>query len=361
MQVPFEASIVSTQAGSGVQSVAPSSGTISLQQPTTFTIRVDPSAAQTGYSTAYLALSQTYPQDPTLTTLMGTVQISHFNFGPTSVNFTSIAPNGDGTANVTAVVAVDFVAPSGVTVPMLGAITTDASNVSTACASTAPSGISGATTSYTCDAAVPIKVHVEVELDSILCTPGTSSLTLQDAYECLQTSLAFDASFSAALPDSPQCGAFAATGNTSYCQQPVCQIYSVDMAFCGQEGLVTDQSQALLVMVCTQEVQVCLDCFTITGPSNATVEYFNYAQNSTSSYQLLVQWDDAYRGPVTVDLQSSRSESYCDLTLTEPVCEYDSVAPVDSLSFTVQDNVQVKAVAYKILYDCDGGQCSYTR
>lgn len=55
-----------------------------------------------------------------------------------------------------------------------------------------------------------------------------------------------------------------------------------------------------------------------------------------------------------------RSESYCDLTLTDPVCDYDSVAPVGSLSFTVQDNVQVKAVAYKILYDCDGGQCSYT-
>lgn len=158
VQVPFEASIVATQAGSGVQSVNPSSGTISLDQPTTFTIRVDPSAAQTGYSTAYLALSQTYPQDATLTTLMGTVQISHFNFGPTSVNFSSIAPNGDGTANVTAVVAVDFVAPSGVTVPMLGAITTDASNVSTACAATAPSVTSGATTSYTCDAAVPIKV-----------------------------------------------------------------------------------------------------------------------------------------------------------------------------------------------------------
>ena len=55
-----------------------------------------------------------------------------------------------------------------------------------------------------------------------------------------------------------------------------------------------------------------------------------------------------------------RSESYCDLNLTDPVCGYDSVAPVDALSFTVQDNVQVKAVAYKILYDCDGGQCSYT-
>lgn len=41
------------------------------------------------------------------------------------------------------------------------------------------------------------------------------------------------------------------------------------MAFCGQEGLVTDQSQALLVMVCTQEVQVCLDCFTVSSPSCA--------------------------------------------------------------------------------------------
>ena len=91
---------------------------------------------------------------------------------------------------------------------------------------------------------------------------------VQDAYECLQTSLNFDATFTAALPSTssavqPHWGAFTAHGTTSYCQQPVCQIYSVDMAFCGQEGLVTDQPQALLVMVCTQEVQVCLDCFTV--------------------------------------------------------------------------------------------------
>ena len=55
-----------------------------------------------------------------------------------------------------------------------------------------------------------------------------------------------------------------------------------------------------------------------------------------------------------------RQDSYCNLDLTDPVCGYDTVAAVDALSFTVQDNVQVKAVAYKILYDCDGGQCSYT-
>ena len=46
----------------------------------------------------------------------------------------------------------------------------------------------------------------------------------------------------------------------------------------------------------------------VTGPNNATVQYFNYAQNSTSSYQLLVQWDATYRGGVTVDLQSSRCD-----------------------------------------------------
>lgn len=158
--MPFAASLVYTEGNGGLTAVLPSSGTISLDQPTTFTISVNPAAAPTGYSNAYLLLSQTYPADPTASTLMGTVEISYFNFGATSVNFTSIAPNGDGTANVSATVAVDFVAPSGVTVPMSGAITTDASNVSTACTASAPSSISGATTSYTCDASVPIKVCV---------------------------------------------------------------------------------------------------------------------------------------------------------------------------------------------------------
>ncbi|KAL0027046.1 hypothetical protein WJX79_001031 [Trebouxia sp. C0005] len=338
-QVSYNSSLVYTEgASTGWAAVVPATGTLSLDQAASFTIEITPAKADTGYSTVYLALMQTYASDAAAQTLMGTVQISYFNFGTTSVNFTSIVPSGDGTANVSATVGVDFTAPSGFSVPMSGAITTDASNVSTACAAAAPSSIVGSTSMYTCEASVPIK----------------------DAYECLQTSFAFDANFSAALPASPQCGAFSATGNTSYCQQPVCQIYSVDMAFCGQEGLVTDQSQALLVMVCTQEVNVCLDCFTVTGPSNATVQYFNYAQNSTSSYQLLVQWDEAYRGNVTVDLQTNRDESYCNLDLTDPVCGYTTVAPVDALSFMVQDNVQVKAVAYKILYDCDGGQCSYT-
>ena len=37
-----------------------------------------------------------------------------------------------------------------------------------------------------------------------------------------------------------------------------------------------------------------------------------------------------------------------------------AVAPVDPLSFNVRDNVQVKAVAYKLYGGCDGPQCSIT-
>jgi len=37
-----------------------------------------------------------------------------------------------------------------------------------------------------------------------------------------------------------------------------------------------------------------------------------------------------------------------------------AVAPVNPLSFNVRDNVQVKAVAYKLYGGCDGPQCSFT-
>lgn len=74
---------------------------------------------------------------------------------------------------------------------------------------------------------------------------------------------------------------------------------------------VTLVSYAALHCCCTYVDSTCsvakiLYTWQVTGPSNASLEYFNYAQNSTSSYQLLVQWEDAYRGVVNVDLQSSR-------------------------------------------------------
>ena len=149
-----------TVGAAGWASVLPSNGVLALNQPASFTIQVTPSRAATGYSTVYLALMQTYTADANAQTLMGTVEISYFNFGSTTVNFTSIASNGDGSANVSASVAVDFTAPAGSSVPMSGSISTDASNSSMACTAAGPSSISDSISTYTCDATVPIKVNM---------------------------------------------------------------------------------------------------------------------------------------------------------------------------------------------------------
>jgi len=34
-------------------------------------------------------------------------------------------------------------------------------------------------------------------------------------------------------------------------QAPMCQLFAVDMAFCGGEGLITDRASALVVMACS--------------------------------------------------------------------------------------------------------------
>ena len=97
-----------------------------------------------------------------------------------------------------------------------------------------------------------------------LSLPHIQPAVLQDPYTCLQTPISLAASFRVLLPSSnasahpTQCGAFSTAYSENYCTQPVCQLFAVDMAFCGSEGLVTDSSSALLVMVCTQPVQVSL-------------------------------------------------------------------------------------------------------
>lgn len=161
LQVSFNSSLVYTEGTTDWASVLPTSGTITLNEPVSFTIQVDPSRAATGYSTVYLALMQSYATDVNAQTLMGTVQISYFNFGPTTVNFTSITPDGNGRANISTSVAVDFVAPAGASVPMLGSIASDASNSTASCTASSPSSIVGSTSTYTCDASVPIQVDID--------------------------------------------------------------------------------------------------------------------------------------------------------------------------------------------------------
>lgn len=58
-------------------------------------------------------------------------------------------------------------------------------------------------------------------------------------------------------------------------------------------------------MLALQDVKICSDCFTVTGPSNATVDYFNLANNANSSYHLSVSWDESYLGPVSVAVDSA--------------------------------------------------------
>lgn len=51
-------------------------------------------------------------------------------------------------------------------------------------------------------------------------------------------------------------------------------------------------------------LQICNDCFSITGPSNATVQYFNAAPGASSSYQLMLTWSPDYLGPITVGVDT---------------------------------------------------------
>ena len=51
-----------------------------------------------------------------------------------------------------------------------------------------------------------------------------------------------------------------------------------------------------------QSVAVCGDCFEVAGPANASVALYDYGANSTSTFQLQLEWDPSYLGPVTVDL-----------------------------------------------------------
>lgn len=53
-----------------------------------------------------------------------------------------------------------------------------------------------------------------------------------------------------------------------------------------------------------------------------------------------------------------RASPQCSLDLAQPICQYDTVADVAPLSFSVDSDVQVMASAFRILYACSGPQCS---
>ena len=69
-------------------------------------------------------------------------------------------------------------------------------------------------------------------------------------------------------------------------------------------------SQAMLVSSAKrgplQGVSVCGDCFNVSGPANATVDFFSYAAQANSTYQVAASWEASYRGPITIGLEAQR-------------------------------------------------------
>lgn len=51
-----------------------------------------------------------------------------------------------------------------------------------------------------------------------------------------------------------------------------------------------------------QSVAVCGDCFAMKGPGHPVVGFFEYAGNSTLTYQLQLSWEPVYQGPIMLDL-----------------------------------------------------------
>ena len=55
-----------------------------------------------------------------------------------------------------------------------------------------------------------------------------------------------------------------------------------------------------------QGVSVCGDCFNVSGPANASVDFFSYAAQANSTYQVAASWEASYRGPVALGLEAQR-------------------------------------------------------
>lgn len=96
--------------------------------------------------------------------------------------------------------------------------------------------------------------------------------------------------------------------------RPECMLIAVDLAFTATpQGarLVTDKTTALLQLRCTHAVRVCDACVLLTGPAAAALVSFQPLPEGTHGLELLVGWEEGYRGAVTVDLETSRCAPAC--------------------------------------------------
>ena len=235
---------------------------------------------------------------------------------PLKATVRSLAPQTDGRTNVTLSLAVDATLPAGVAFVLAAkarAAGGEAVDLACAAAGAVAAVCSGAFTladPFDClTTALAVEAAVEtVDKAGKRCPAGTATAAVDACQQCVEMErgreqrerffLSIPLSFSQPLSLSP----------FSHHNRPQCQLFAVDMGYCGSEGLVTDRESATLVLACTDAVSACGNCFSVSGPpGGGHVAAFATAPGSNSSYTLTVTWDDkAYRGPVTVAVEPVR-------------------------------------------------------
>lgn len=97
--------------------------------------------------------------------------------------------------------------------------------------------------------------------------------------------------------------AAALSGSTT----PGCGLHFMDMPFSGEDGLVTDKNQAILVVSCSEAVETTavqqLDkCLQVVGPADSSVRTIGVGESAQKFHQLAMSWEATYAGHVSVEL-----------------------------------------------------------
>lgn len=200
----------------------------------------------------------------------------------------------------------------------------------------------------------------------------TCSILLNDRFECLNNdvqSITYLSHFYSLVAGGLACSETYTILTSHYCQQPACRLYAVDMGYHSQAGLLTDNNVARILLYCTHQVEICVDCIVVQGPRFAVVEHLQVANDGLPTYYIYLIWEQFYRGPVAVSVESSRQRPGCSLNLQKiesvlavnPSCTRERVAtvgPVRDLLFSVVNMGQVltKTFGYETRKGC-GSRC----
>ena len=89
--------------------------------------------------------------------------------------------------------------------------------------------------------------------------------------------------------------------------RPQCALSAVNMAYRGQQGLVTASSEAILLFYCNTAIQSCGTCFLVDGPPLSTVEVLQSSDDPTGKrFTVHVNWQSSYQGIVSVSTDQTR-------------------------------------------------------